>query len=71
MIEGLGESKSSQVVLGLRRVGRNITAISHLSPLAGLRLIVAIIATLAKAEVSAGAVAEIDQNVKSSRIGQN
>ena len=33
--------------------------------------IVAIIATLATAEVSAGAVAEVDQNVKSSRIDQN
>jgi len=32
---------------------------------------VAIIATLATAEVSAGAVAEVDQNVKSSRIDQN
>jgi len=31
----------------------------------------AIIATLATAEVSAGAVAEVDQNVKSSRIDQN
>ena len=33
--------------------------------------IVAIIATLATAEVSAGAVAEVDQKVKSSRIDQN
>ena len=32
---------------------------------------VAIIATLATDEVSAGAVAEVDQNVKSSRIDQN
>ena len=33
--------------------------------------IVAIRATLATAEVSAEAVAEVDQNVKSSRIDQN
>ena len=33
--------------------------------------IMAIIASLATAEISAGAVAEVDQNVKSSRIDQN
>jgi hypothetical protein len=39
-VEGLRESLGSQVVFRLGGVGRNITVITDLSPLAGLKLLI-------------------------------